>query len=85
MEKKEIRFRITEEMIMHLLRGKKIEYILADMPRVVIEPPQGRVTMTYEEFDELRERASIAEDSFEFYKFLEKIDELQSKIIKDNK
>jgi hypothetical protein len=82
MENREIRFRITEEMIMHLLKGKKIEYVLADMPRVVIEPPQGVITMTYEEFDKLKKMASIAEDSLEFYEFLKKIDELQSKIIK---
>ncbi len=72
MNKRVIEFKLTEEMILQLLKGKKIQY-KSDSGSVMIYPPQGYVTMTYEEFYHLKEMVSIAENSQEIIEFMKKI------------
>jgi len=64
---REIEFKLTEEMILHLLKGKRIEYIQEGMPKVRIYPPQGRITMTHKEFDQLSGGRNFTKDEYELH------------------
>ena len=51
--RKTMEFRLTEERILHLLKGKTLRFVREGMPVVVMHPPQGHITLTREEFERL--------------------------------
>lgn len=80
-KQKDIRFKLDVEKIMALLSGKIVQFKFEGMPLVTIEPPQGRVSMSYEEFRELQMLASYSREPYKLMELLEKIKSMQREIV----
>lgn len=71
-------FKLSLEMLQALLQGKKVQFemyspITEEKPRlfrVVIHPPQGQISMTYEEFEEMK-RSMAYEGAIDLIKIIE--------------
>lgn len=80
-KQKDIRFKLDVEKIMALLSGKIVKLKFENTPLVIIEPPQGKISMSYEEFLELEMLASYAREPYKLMELLEKIKDTQNELI----